>query len=416
MAYIIGRMLSAERILERCESLAQHSELPGGLTRVFLSPQARAASDKVLGWMREAGMQAKLDAIGNAAGRYEGERPGLPCLMLGSHLDTVRDAGKYDGMLGVIAAIECVSFLNSEKQRLPFAIEVVGFGDEEGVRFGTTLLGSRAVAGIFDQKALSATDAAGKTMSQALIDFGLDPQAIPKIARKKSDVLAYAELHIEQGPVLEAEGLAVGVVTAINGFSRLRVTLRGAAGHAGTVPMNLRRDALAGAAECALAVERVARGHPELVGTVGRFEAKPGAINVIPGEVMFTVDVRAPQDSLREQAVAAIRAEIEQVCKTRGLKSEIENLQDFGVTACAPRLIAQMERAVASEGFRVRRLPSGAGHDGMALSAITDICMLFVRCKGGISHNPLESITRDDADAGVRVLMKFIQEFDGLSA
>jgi allantoate deiminase len=415
MAYIIGRMLSAERILERCESLAQHSELPGGLTRVFLSPQARAASDKVLGWMREAGMQAKLDAIGNAAGRYEGERPGLPCLMLGSHLDTVRDAGKYDGMLGVIAAIECVSFLNSEKQRLPFAIEVVGFGDEEGVRFGTTLLGSRAVAGIFDQKALSATDATGKTMSQALIDFGLDPQAIPKIARKKSDVLAYAELHIEQGPVLEAEGLAVGVVTAINGFSRLRVTLRGAAGHAGTVPMNLRRDALAGAAACALAVERVARGHPELVGTVGRFEAKPGAINVIPGEVMFTVDVRAPNDPLREQAVAAVRREIAQICEARHLERQIENLQDFGVTACAPRLIAQMERAVASQGFRVRRLPSGAGHDGMALGAITDICMLFVRCKGGISHNPLESITKADADAGVRVLMNFIQGFDGLS-
>jgi allantoate deiminase len=205
-------------------------------------------------------------------------------------------------------------------------------------------------------------------------------------------------------------------VTAINGFSRLRVTLRGAAGHAGTVPMNLRRDALAGAAACALAVERVARGHPELVGTVGRFEAKPGAINVIPGEVMFTVDVRAPNDPLREQAVAAVRREIAQICEARHLERQIENLQDFGVTACAPRLIAQMERAVASQGFRVRRLPSGAGHDGMALGAITDICMLFVRCKGGISHNPLESITRDDADAGVRVLMKFIQEFDGLSA
>ena len=408
-------MLSAERILERCESLAQHSELPGGLTRVFLSPQARAASDKVLGWMREAGMQAKLDAIGNAAGRYEGERPGLPCLMLGSHLDTVRDAGKFDGMLGVIAAIECVSLLSSKNQRLPFAIEVIGFGDEEGVRFGTTLLGSRAVAGTLQEEVLVVKDANGIAMADALREFGLDPKGIPRIARNKADVLAYAELHIEQGPVLEAEGLAVGVVTAINGFSRLRVTLRGAAGHAGTVPMNLRRDALAGAAECALLVERVAKGHPELVGTVGRFEAKPGAINVIPGEVMFTVDVRAPQDSLREQAVAAIRAEIEQVCKTRKLKSEIENLQDFGVTACAPRLIAQMERAVASEGFRVRRLPSGAGHDGMALGAITDICMLFVRCKGGISHNPLESITRDDADAGVRVLMKFIQGFDGLS-
>jgi len=411
MPYIIGRMLSAERILERCESLAQHSELPGGLTRVFLSPQARAAGDKVLAWMREAGMQAKLDAIGNAVGRYEAARPGLPCLMLGSHLDTVRDAGKYDGMLGVIAAIECVGFLNSKNKRLPFAIEVIGFGDEEGVRFGTTLLGSRAVAGTFDMDVLEAKDPQGKTMADALREFGLDPQAIPRIARKRSDVLAYAELHIEQGPVLEAEGLPVGVVTAINGFSRLRVTLRGAAGHAGTVPMSLRRDALAGAAECALAVERVARSHPELVGTVGRFEARPGAINVIPGEVMFTVDVRAPQDSLREDAVAQIRSEISAIGRKRALDPHVENLQHFGVTTCASRLIAQMERAVASQGFRVRRLPSGAGHDGMALGAITDICMLFVRCKGGISHSPLESITREDAHAGARVLLEFIQSY-----
>jgi len=411
MPYIIGRMLSAERILERCESLAQHSELPGGLTRVFLSPQARAAGDKVLAWMREAGMQAKLDAIGNAVGRYEAARPGLPCLMLGSHLDTVRDAGKYDGMLGVIAAIECVGFLNSKNKRLPFAIEVIGFGDEEGVRFGTTLLGSRAVAGTFDMDVLEAKDPQGKTMADALREFGLDPQAIPRIARKRSDVLAYAELHIEQGPVLEAEGLPVGVVTAINGFSRLRVTLRGAAGHAGTVPMSLRRDALAGAAECALAVERVARSHPELVGTVGRFEARPGAINVIPGEATFTVDVRAPQDSLREHAVAQIRSEIENVSRNRQLASEIESLQHFGVTTCAPRLIERMERAVASQGFRVRRLPSGAGHDGMALGAITEICMLFVRCKGGISHSPLESITREDADAGAKVLLEFIQSY-----
>jgi allantoate deiminase len=411
MHYIIGRMLSADRILERCESLAQHSELPGGLTRVFLSPQARAATDKVLGWMREAGMEAKLDAIGNAAGRYEGERPGLPCLMLGSHLDTVRDAGKYDGMLGVIAAIECVSFLNSKNKRLPFAIEVIGFGDEEGVRFGTTLLGSRAVAGIFDMEVLKAKDAQGKTMADALREFGLDPDGIPKIARKKGEVLAYAELHIEQGPVLESEGLPVGVVTAINGFSRQRVTLRGAAGHAGTVPMDLRRDALAGAAECALAVERVAKSHPELVGTVGRFEAKPGAINVIPGEVMFTVDVRAPQDSLREQAIGTIRGDIERICKARDLRSEIENLQDFGVTACSPRLMEQIDRAVAAEGIRVRRLPSGAGHDGMALGAITDICMLFVRCKGGVSHSPLESISAEDAAVGARVLQRFISSF-----
>ena len=409
-------MLDPGRIMQRCEALARHSELPGGLTRVFLSPEQRAATDQVLGWMREAGMQAKLDAIGNAAGRYEGERPGLPCLMLGSHLDTVRDAGKYDGMLGVITAIECVSFLHSRNKRLPFAIEVIGFGDEEGVRFGTTLLGSRAVAGIFDLEVLKAKDPQGKTMADALREFGLDPDGIPKLGRKKGQVLAYAELHIEQGPVLEAEGLPVGVVTAINGFSRMRVTLRGAAGHAGTVPMKLRRDALAATAECVLAVERIARSHPELVGTVGRLEAKPGAINVIPGEVMFTVDVRAPQDAMRNDAVSQIRSEIESISRRRNLQTAIEILQEFGVTACAPRLMEQMDRAVASQGFKVRRLPSGAGHDGMALGAIAEICMLFVRCKGGISHSPLESITQDDAAAGARVLMSFIERFDGLSA
>jgi allantoate deiminase len=404
-------MLDSARIMERCDALARHSELAGGLTRVFLSPEARAATDKVLGWMREAGMQAKLDAIGNAAARYEGERPGLPCLMLGSHLDTVRDAGRYDGMLGVVTAIECVQALHSTKKKLPFAIEIIGFGDEEGVRFGTTLLGSRAVAGIFDEKSLQMKDANGVAMSAALREFGLEPKRIRDVARKKGEVLAYAELHIEQGPVLETEGLPVGVVTAINGFSRLRVTLRGAAGHAGTVPMGLRRDALAAAAECVLAVERIARGHAELVGTVGRIEAKPGAINVIPGEVTFTVDVRAPQDRLRNEAVAAIRAEIERISKTRKLGSEIETLQEFGVTACASWLMQQMDQAVARQGFRVRRLPSGAGHDGMALAAITDICMLFVRCRGGISHSPLESITEEDAAVGAKVLFDFIEHF-----
>jgi allantoate deiminase len=404
-------MLDPARIMQRCDALARHSELPGGLTRVFLSPEARAASDQVLSWMREAGMQAQLDAIGNAAGRYEGVRPGLPCLMLGSHLDTVRDAGKYDGMLGVIAAIECVQALHSRKERLPFAIEVIGFGDEEGVRFGTTLLGSRAVAGTLDREVLKAKDAKGIGMADALREFGLHADGIPALARKQGDVLAYAELHIEQGPVLEAEGLPVGVVTAINGFSRLRVTLYGAAGHAGTVPMRLRRDALAGAAECVLAVERIAKEHADLVGTVGRIEAKPGAINVIPGEVSFTVDVRAPQDPLRNEAAAAIRSQIEKISRARKIHCEIETLQEFGVTACAPWLMEQMDRAVASQGFRVRRLPSGAGHDGMALGAITDICMLFVRCKGGISHNPLESITEEDAAAGASVFLEFIESF-----
>ena len=409
-------MLSADRIMQRCDALARHSELPGGLTRVFLSQENRAANELVLGWMREAGMQAKLDAIGNVAGRYEGERPGLPCLMLGSHLDTVRDAGKYDGMLGVVTAIECIDFLNSKKLRLPFALEVIGFGDEEGVRFGTTMLGSRAVAGDLDLSVLKAKDANGISIEQALRDFGLDPKRIAEVAKKQGDVLAYAELHIEQGPVLEAEGLPVGVVTAINGFSRLRATLSGMAGHAGTVPMRLRRDALAAAAECVLMVERVAARDAELVATVGRIEASPGAINVIPGKVTFTVDVRAPRDELRRACVSEVRREITAICQKRKILVEIENLQELGVAPCAGWLMAQLDRAVAAEGLRVRRLPSGAGHDGMALKSIADIAMLFVRCKGGISHNPAESITAEDADAGARVLLRFIEGFHAVSA
>jgi len=404
-------MLDSARILQRCDALARHSELPGGLTRVFLSEEQRQTNALVLGWMREAGMQAQVDAIGNVAGRYEGASPGLPCLMLGSHLDTVRDAGKYDGMLGVIAAIECVHALHARKLRLPFAIEVLGFGDEEGVRFGTTLLGSRAVAGTFDPKVLYATDARGISMAQALRDFGLDPAGIPAIARKKDAVHAYAELHIEQGPVLEAEELPVGVVTAINGFTRLAITLQGVAGHAGTVPMRLRRDALAGAAECALAVERIAARERDLVGTVGRLEASPGAINVIPGEARFTVDLRAPYDDVRLEALARINEAFEGIAAARGLKLAVKELQSLDVTPCAERLMAQMDRAVAAEGLRPRRLPSGAGHDGMAMKALADICMLFVRCKHGISHNPAEAITAEDAETGARVLLRFIENF-----
>jgi len=405
-------MPSAARIMQRCDSLARHSELAGGLTRVFLSREYRAATEEVFGWMREAGMQASLDAIGNVAGRYEGVRAGLPCLMLGSHLDTVRDAGRYDGMLGVITGIECVAALARAGKRLPFAIEVLGFGDEEGVRFGTSMLGSRAVSGTLDVAALNARDSAGTTIAEALRQFGLDAARIPQVARKKGEVLAYVELHIEQGPVLEAEGLPVGVVSAINGFSRLRALLTGVAGHAGTVPMKLRRDALAAAAECVLAIERIARSDAELVGTVGRIEAKPGAINVIPGEVQFTIDFRAPRDALREQAVRAAVAAIETTAAERRLGCKVESIQELGVTACAPWLIEQLERAVAGEGVRVRRLPSGAGHDGQAMQAIADVAMLFVRCKDGVSHNPAESITEADAGVGARTLLKFIESFE----
>ena len=397
--------------MARCDALAHHTEFAGGLTRIYLSNEQRQANNLVSGWMREAGMSARLDAVGNVVGRYEGERPGLPCLMLGSHLDTVRDAGMYDGMLGVVAAIESVQALHESGRRLPFAVEVVGFADEEGVRFGATLLGSRAVAGTFDPAALDLRDGAGTTMRDAMAAFGLDPKAFGSAARKREEILAYAELHIEQGPVLEAEGLAAGVVTAINGFTRMAITLRGMAGHAGTVPMGLRRDALAGAAECVLAVERIGRAEADLVATVGRIGAQPGAINVVPGDADFTVDLRAPVDAQRKRADAALRAEFAGIAQRRSLELHIELLQDHAVTTCAPWLMAQFDRAVAAEGIAPRRLPSGAGHDGIAIRAIADIAMLFVRCKGGISHNPAESIDAADAAAGTRILHCFIENF-----
>jgi len=405
--------VSAERIWDRCEQLARCSEHPGKLTRVFLSKEQVEASQLVLGWMREAGMVARLDAIGNVVGRYEGNRPGLPCLMLGSHLDTVRDAGKYDGMLGVVTAIECVASLNARGKRLPFAVEVVGFADEEGVRFGATLLGSHAIAGTFDPKLLDAKDRAGFSMRQALEDAGLDPDRIPTAARRRDEILAYGELQIEQGPVLEAEGLPVGVVTAINGFTRYTVDVTGIAGHSGTVPMSLRRDALAGAAECALAVERICARAPDLVGTVGRCEVLPGAVNVIPGSVKFTLDIRSPRDPDRLAAVRDVLAECRAIGTRRGLKVDAAPIIENPTTPCAPWLMDQIARAIEAEGVRPYRLPSGAGHDGMAMQAIADVCMVFVRCEKGISHNPAEAITVEDAGTGARVLARFIEGFRG---
>ena len=404
-------LLQPQRIWDRCEALARLSELDGGLTRVFLSPEQKAANELVLGWMREAGLVAHVDAIGNCVGRYEGESAGLPCLMLGSHLDTVRDAGKYDGMLGVIVAIEVVAALHAQKKRLPFAIEVVGFGDEEGVRFGATLLGSRAVAGTFDLALLDKVDAQGVSLRDAMRAFALDPLQIAGVARRPGDLLAYAELHIEQGPVLEADGLALGVVTAINGGNRFNVEVTGMAGHAGTVPMRLRRDALAAAAECVLAVERIAGALPNIVGTVGRIEALPGAMNVIPGRAQFSLDVRAPTDEARRSALAAIRAEFDAIAARRNVRLTFEPLWEAKTAPCAPALQEQLAAAIAAEGLRVHHLPSGAGHDGMAIVEIAPIGMLFVRCKDGVSHNPAEAITLDDVRVGAQAFARFVENF-----
>jgi allantoate deiminase len=404
--------LLGREIVGRIGALGAISETPENLTRIFLSPEHRAAAELLLSWMESAGMRAHLDAIGNVCGRYEGDRPGLPCLMLGSHYDTVRDAGKWDGPLGLITAISCVADLNRRGRRLPFAIEVVGFADEEGVRFASTLLGSRAVAGTFDEAALAARDEAGITMREALSQFGLDPEHIGAAARARRELHGYVELHIEQGPVLEGLNLPVGVVTAISGATRLAVRLVGMAGHAGTVPMALRRDALAGAAECIVEIEEFCRTDPDgLVGTVGYIHAMPGATNVIPGQVSFTIDIRAAADAPRKLAMTDIVRLIENIAKRRKLMLQVDVTHENRTVPCAPWLKRQIAEAVVAEGYRVFELPSGAGHDGMAMIDIADVAMVFVRCRGGISHNPAEHVEEADADAGARVLLRLIENF-----
>lgn len=409
-----GRQVSplGDEIVGRINRLAAISETPSHLTRIFLTSEHRAAAELILTWMRDAGMRAHLDAIGNVCGRYEGERPGLPCLMLGSHYDTVRDAGKWDGPLGLITAISCVADLHKRGRRLPFAVEVTGFADEEGVRFASTLLGSRAVAGTFNESVLASTDSAGISMRDALVQFGLDPDHIGAAARIRSELLAYIELHIEQGPVLEAQNLPVGVVSAISGATRLAAKLTGMAGHAGTVPMALRRDALAGAAESISRIEELCRtGDGGLVGTVGYIHAMPGATNVIPGQVHFTIDLRAPTDTHRKRAVTDIVQQIEAIARRRKLALQVDVTHENRTVPCAPWLKAQVAAAVAAEGHSVFELPSGAGHDGMAMVDIADVGMLFVRCRGGISHHPDEHVDVADADAGARVLLRLIENF-----
>jgi allantoate deiminase len=411
---VAGQQTSAlgDEIVGRIDELAAISETSAHLTRVFLTKEHRAAAELILGWMRSAGMHAHLDAIGNVCGRYEGEVAGAPCLMLGSHYDTVRDAGRWDGPLGLITAISCVANLHQRGRRLPFAIEVTGFADEEGVRFASTFLGSRAVAATFDESVLATKDRAGISLRDALSEFGLDPDRIGAAARARRELLAYVELHIEQGPVLEAQNLPVGVVSAIAGATRFAARLTGMAGHAGTVPMGSRRDALAGAAECIVAIEAFCRtDEGGLVGTVGYINAMPGATNVIPGQVSFTIDIRAPSDAHRKRAVADIVRQIENIAARRGLALKLDVTHDNRTVPCAPWLKSQVADAIAGEGYRVFELPSGAGHDGMAMIDIADVAMVFVRCRGGISHHPDEHVEKADVETGARVLLRLIENF-----
>jgi allantoate deiminase len=374
--------------MRRCDRLGAISEEPGRLVRTFASPAMRRANLLAGSWMRAAGLVVREDAAFNLLGRLPGTKRGAKTLLLGSHLDTVRDAGKYDGPLGVLTAVAAVQLLRERGVKPPFNLEVAGFSDEEGVRYQTTYLGSRALAGT-----LTAADLAR-----------IAEKKIVKARRRRGEFLGYAEVHIEQGPVLEKNNLPVGVVTAIAGQSRLRVEFHGAAGHAGTVPMDLRHDALAGAAELVLAAERCG-----VLATVGKLEVAPGASNVIPGHAALTLDVRDQNDARRLAAVRSLHAKAGAIARRRGLKLIWTHVQQTAAVHCDKNLTRIFSRCVAQRGLEVLRLPSGAGHDAAALSAICPVAMLFVRCKGGISHNPAESVKAADVASAIGVLADFIQ-------
>ncbi len=396
--------ISGEEIFHRCQDLAQCSDEIDRLGRYYLTPGHRAAIELVSGWMHDAGMATHVDAAGNLVGRYEGDITEARTILMGSHLDTVRDGGRYDGMLGILTAIAVVDVLNKAGERLPYALEVIAFGDEEGVRFNATLIGSRALAGTLDMTVLGKTDATGMSLAEALADFGLDTTQLPRVARSSNDTAAYIEVHIEQGPVLEQEALPVGVVTAIFGATRRSYHLTGKAGHAGTVPMDLRHDALAGAAEAILAIEASARSHG-VVATVGRLDCRPGAVNVIPGAVAFTLDLRSACNASKQRALEDINAQLTAIAERRGLQLTGETLHDGAACPMDNRLSAVLAQAIERAGLPVRHLPSGAGHDAMAMVDLCPSAMLFVRCEGGISHNPAENITADDAGVAARVLL-----------
>ncbi len=394
------------RIMELADRLAQWSEDSDGLTCTYLSPVHRRVAAEIRDWLRQAGLTTEIDAVGNVTGRYPAADPGARTLIVASHYDTVRNAGKYDGRLGVLIALVLVEELKRLGRKLPFHLDVVAFSEEEGVRFSSSFLGSSAVAGRFDPALLERRDAAGHSLAAVMREADLDPAGIPALARRGDGLVGYLEVHIEQGPVLLEEGLPVGIVSAIAGTVRCLVTISGTAGHAGTVPMARRHDAAAAAAELVLHVERRCAQAPTLVGTVGQLAVPNGAINIIPGRCELTLDVRAADDATRDAAVDDIMAEIGRIAARRGVGIESREVQRTAAVRCSPRLQSLLADAAARAGIKPRYLPSGAGHDAMMFDGLTETAMLFVRCgNGGVSHSPREIITAEDADVAARVML-----------
>ncbi|KAA5965461.1 allantoate amidohydrolase [Pantoea sp. M_9] len=397
---------AAARIMARCDALAEISEEEDSLTRVYLSPEHLRANACVAEWMQAAGMRTWQDAVGNICGRYEAAEPGAAALLLGSHLDTVRNAGRYDGMLGVLSAIETVQWLHDRRQRLPLAVEIVGFGDEEGTRFGITLLGSRGLTGSWPESWITHPDGNGITVAAAMQDAGLDAAQVSLAARHVSEIAAYLELHIEQGPCLEEADLALGVVTAINGARRLNCHFSGEAGHAGTVPMLLRKDALAAAAEWMLFIEQATQA--PLVATTGTLSCQPGAVNVIPGEVQLSLDIRGPQDEPLERHLSRLLTQAQAIALRRGVSFSASEYYRIAATPCDKRLQQALGAAVETVQGCTLALPSGAGHDAIAMAERWPVGMLFVRNHRGISHHPAESVKTDDVALGVQAYLQAV--------
>jgi allantoate deiminase len=373
--------------MRRCDALGAMSDESGRLTRTFHSPAMARANALVAGWMREAGLEVREDAAFNLVGRWPSTRRRARTLLIGSHLDTVRDAGKYDGPLGVLTALAAVEHLRADGRALPFHVEIVGFSDEEGVRYQTSYLGSRAMAGSLTRRDLAR----------------IEEKGIERARRRRGELLAYVEAHIEQGPVLEQRGLALGVVASIVSLGRIRVELHGRAGHAGTTPMDARRDALCGAAELVLAVEQSG-----VTATVGEIRVEPGASNVIPGAAVVTLDVRHPSERRRDAAIRRLHARASAIARRRSLRLVWTPIDDAPAIRCDPALMRLLSASIARQGLPVVSLASGAGHDAAALAAICPVAMLFVRCKGGVSHHPAESVTRADVACAIAVIADLI--------
>ena len=401
-------------IMEWAEQIGAMSEDEQGLTCTYMTPIHRRTANQLAKWMREAGMHAHVDAVGNVVGRYLSTDPQARTLLTGSHYDTVRNGGKYDGRQGILTAIAVVKQLHETGETLPFHLEVIGFAEEEGVRFKSTFLGSSAVIGQFDPKLLDLRDRDGQQLRDVLTEADHDVNAIAAIARDPAELLGFVEVHIEQGPVLLERGLPVGVVTSIAGSKRYLVELKGVASHAGTTPMAMRKDAAAAAAEIILYVEqRCAQDQDAaLVGTVGQLQVPNGSTNVIPGACTLSLDIRAANNAARDAAVEDILAHIGKVCEKRHITVEIEQTVAADCAPCAPRLMEQLAAAVERNGIPAFQLASGAGHDAMLMARVTDVAMLFTRCgNGGISHNPLETMTDDDADLSARILLSFLRNY-----